>query len=304
MNAFSKVIPANGQTIFNLPDEELQRVEAFMRPGKFAESSGCGFLAENESLKEVCIRDLTTLDRLGISCEQISLTLFGLVRTARKAAEGANTAIIAGRFKLTGFGIGTNGYQRCPFDHIHKGRFDYVVTNLKTNESLSFSELVIDLIGKHAFFEGNVDYRVDPEKACRILELKPGECQKVTEKTWKWASGGECEPEAIAAAEKYAEKKCKIDQHATAYLGLPYTDYETYENRNKPMPAMNPQLFIVTRREPVPVEVGKKYCHIFNLQDREANVKFNVDGIEVSVPIQYEGCYIFELIEESFIAIN
>lgn len=320
---FSKVLPSGEgvYTIFDMSNDELKSIEARLRPGGY---SAVGFLSAKESLRDVCVRDLTTLNALGISCEQISGTLIALVKKAQQVTE-SNEALIGDRFMVRGALIGTNGYQLCPFHQpgkqCHKGQHDYVVTNLKTNESVSVSQLAIYLIGKHAFFEGDVSYRVDPEKVCRVLELQPGNYKTVTKLSLKYCEFGEIEEEAYKAARRYAGMKCELDSNAMAYFGLPYRDYDQYKNRlytkiererkelkleNTPE---NNESIIKSKREiflnwdpdaPVFVDDGKKYHHIYNFQEREELLEIAFDDIEVDTKIEFVGCYVFEGIKETY----
>ena len=60
----------------------------------------------------------------------------------------------------------------CP----QSGSRDIRVINIRTNEEITYPCLTIHLIACHRFFEGKGTlYRLDPERACRVLELKPGE---------------------------------------------------------------------------------------------------------------------------------
>ena len=93
-------------------------------------------------------------------------------------------AIIDDKFLMSM--VPTMGVQYCPFkmerkynpsgyiitDTCGRGSADYMVYNLKTNKFLRFSDLSIHLIRDHCFFEGNIPYRVDPEIAIEVLELK------------------------------------------------------------------------------------------------------------------------------------
>ena len=52
------------------------------------------------------------------------------------------------------------------------GDIDFVITNNRTGETLKGPGLIVHLIRDHHFFEGKQSpYRVDPEKAARVLEL-------------------------------------------------------------------------------------------------------------------------------------
>lgn len=151
------------------------------------------FLAPYETFEEVYNNDLNTLIKMGITCEQISEGLISILKdysplpwnnnnddprlqglniippTNASIYDDLNKYIIQDKFVIVS--MTTMGYQECPFCNEGKGSTDYTIVNLKTKESLQFSDLVIHLIKHHHFFEGSVPYRVDPLKAIKVLEL-------------------------------------------------------------------------------------------------------------------------------------
>ena len=339
---FSSVLPSGSgvHTLFNMSEEEIPVIESRLRPGGYSSE---GFLAESESFREVCIKDLTTLSKLGITCDQISYSLRGLVRKADQIVQKQqighcieelmfspipNKIPLGNKFEMSGVTTATNGSQECPFHEIannpRTGNREFSVKNLKTNESISFSALVIDLIGKHAFFEGNTEYRVDPEKLCRVLDLKPGEHKKVTEKTWVFQSCGHEIGPAEEAAKKYAEQICEIDADATAYLGIPFQNHEKYkyrglterekiwkqgksEGKSDEDIERTLQFYAhstINLDQQVFVDDGKKYCHIFNRRTRETLEQFEVDGMKVDKLFEFSAFMIFEAHEETYADIS
>jgi hypothetical protein len=217
--SFENVLPSSSKakTLFNLSPEELEQVESRMLPKMAAQSDTCTgtFLAPGERLRDVCLRDLQTLDRIGVSCDQIGDVLEGIIKKADRlfadkreqeyqnareilresAAKRARNeeavlprdcqpfvpasisgVIVDQRFRVIG-GMPSMGFQGCPFSGpnsiCHKGRADYTIENLCTREKVKVSQLVIPLIRDHAFFEGAVPYRVDPETLCRVLDIHP-----------------------------------------------------------------------------------------------------------------------------------
>ena len=168
-----------------------------MRPG--ALSNG-GFLGPKEKLMDVIREDDATLKRLGVTHEQIAENIEELLRVGieeelacwrsreRKSWRIDRSPAIVGHFAVIVKGY--LGYQDCPwsfFDRsskpwVHKpctvgsgtryGDIDFVITNNRTGEELRGPSLIVHLIRDHHFFEGRQSpYRVDPEKAARVLEL-------------------------------------------------------------------------------------------------------------------------------------
>jgi len=97
-------------------------------------------------------------------------------------------AIVETKFgKFLVINQGTLGYQSCLFpkdDSIcgcnSYGSTDYVICNLSIKDpatedhpSISFGGLIIHLLIKHSFFEGNVMYRLDPINAMHTLGFLP-----------------------------------------------------------------------------------------------------------------------------------
>lgn len=63
------------------------------------------------------------------------------------------------------------------------------------------------------------------------MELKPGPYLKETQRTWKFLKCGNLDDKGEEMAKKYAEQIHRIDDFATAYIGLPYEYYENYDYR-------------------------------------------------------------------------
>jgi hypothetical protein len=75
-----------------------------------------------------------------------------------------NPVLVENKFIM--LAIKTKGYQGCPFSGCKGcGSDDYSILNINNKKSCKFSDLVIHLIRDHEFFEGDVEYRVDPQAA-------------------------------------------------------------------------------------------------------------------------------------------
>ena len=142
-----------------------------LKPGQLSTS---GFLAPDEDLRSVIMRDNQTLKTLKITHEQIANRLEGLIVKAIKEWDvGREEEIII----ENAFKIGAKYYQVkqfCPFDSkCPYASKNFVIENLKTRHKIIFSELIIHLIRDHHFFEGNVRYRLDPSEVVQLLQLNP-----------------------------------------------------------------------------------------------------------------------------------
>lgn len=263
---FTNVLPKNSYTLFDMDDNTYKRVEERLFPGAY---SGVGFIQLNDSFKDVVIKDLRTLNRLGISCDKIYHTILAHIekeRNASKKREGRPIEVI--------IGLCSNGYQKCPFETkslCHKGRQSFTLTNNSRNESITVTDLGINLI-RHAFFQNSI-YRIDPEKLCRLLELTPGEYQTRTESRLIWVTGDEYNPENEIVLQSNAKKSVIINPSATAYFGLPFHDID---NTND-------------------VESEKTYCHILikNEDHLPLNKGTPLDGKVLMEELIFEGHFVF-----------
>ncbi len=134
--------------------------------------SGQGFLGtDHRPVDEIITADLRTLERLGVTKEQLYSTLNAAFEKAR-AALGGEVEIRPG---VTAVSHESMGRIPSPFQGdgvFEKG--DILVKNTATGEELVLTRLGLALIEKHAFFQGHGSrYRVDPERAATLLGLIP-----------------------------------------------------------------------------------------------------------------------------------
>lgn len=147
--------------------------ETKMRPGELSRE---GFLGINDRLEEIIKKDKETLEKLGITHKQIADRIESITGQAKRIAyldNGKKTKYIVEKIFEVEL-IGWMGYQNCPYGCKDTGSYDYKIKNLEFGKTLFAPELIVHLIKKHSFFEGNTKYRVDPQKAVKILEIKQG----------------------------------------------------------------------------------------------------------------------------------
>ena len=171
--------------ITDLTDASMQRIEHRMAPGVASEA---GFLTPGQSLVNVIRRDEEMLAEVGVTPEQIADRLAELLAEAESRFHAVGQVarqgiVVGGRYQFYGFDVVVKGYQECPFEsndgtlcdgHAICGDFvsqDYAVVNGATNLKFGFPVLALHLIRDHHFFEGDVEYRVDPLLAARTLDL-------------------------------------------------------------------------------------------------------------------------------------
>ncbi len=147
-----------------------ETIEASMKPGRL--SMG-GFLGDVERLDEVLRADDETVRKLGLTHEQIAdrieyfLRAIGYPTIDGKVVDG----------KYLGGGVAYRGGQACPWNDVDfmmpNSTLNLFVRNQTTNEELRFPGAIAHLIRQHHFYEGKQSpYRVDPEKAVRVLDIK------------------------------------------------------------------------------------------------------------------------------------
>lgn len=169
-----------------LSESEWKKIERRCYKGQYSAS---GFLKKGEKLREVINNDMTYLKSVGISHKQISDKLEEITKKYQEAKKkdmsakpiGAIHHSLDQSYAIDNLNVSCvqyRGFQNCPFenksfkdDETCRGSCDYTITNNETNESTTFSYLIIHLINSHCFFEGSVDYRLDPKKAISILEI-------------------------------------------------------------------------------------------------------------------------------------
>lgn len=171
-----------------------------MRPGQ---SSQGGFLGLTESLEIVITQDEQTLEKFGISHEQIAGALERVIAAVHELKTALpydklleketdfpdlyhpeknplfsknnlpdlNLGYLVDYFQV--FILQYRGFQVCPWDDCGEvGGFDFTILNRNTGESFTAPALIVHLIRAHHFFEGvESPYRVDPEKVIRTLEI-------------------------------------------------------------------------------------------------------------------------------------
>ncbi len=200
-----------------LSAKQIKRIEKRMRPGGEAENaSQSGFLARREGLIDVIERDERTLAELKITPEQIgdrleslisqayriiNLSLRGRVYLTEREVDSMECrgpgVLVEGKFLVAG--VAYCGWQECPFESrqgepcsdMIGSSVDYWIENIVNGRKIEFPGLAIHLIRAHHFFEGSVEYRVDPVEVTLALELEPGkDYSLISESELVWVYAG------------------------------------------------------------------------------------------------------------------
>lgn len=178
--------------------------EELMRPGRL---SKMGFLGPSESLETVLTRDTQTLQRLGLTHEDVASAIERVILSVLEQRRELTTdehrktmtdlpnlyrpetiprftldsmprtdqGWLVGRFHL--FTRSYRGLQECPWACEMEpdwSSFDFLILNRRTGEFFTGPGMAVHLIRAHHFFEGlGTPFRVDPARAVRVLELAP-----------------------------------------------------------------------------------------------------------------------------------
>ncbi len=145
-------------------------LEESMRPGKLSQG---GFLGENEKLEDVLKADDETVRRLGLTHKKIAARFQYFIDAV--AYPTGSGVLVDGKY-LVGGSVYRGG-QECPWQDgglfMPNSCMDLYVVNQQTGERLNFPGGIVHLIHVHHFYEGKESpYRVDPERAAKILEIK------------------------------------------------------------------------------------------------------------------------------------
>ncbi|MBU0667137.1 MAG: hypothetical protein KKB65_02190 [Nanoarchaeota archaeon] len=198
--------------IEDLSPEQIKVIEGRMRPSQY---SHAGFLNQNLSLREVIEADAKVLEHHGITHKQVGDKLDSLMGQAFRQWDLASRAgedYYGARAKgalvddfLRVFAVCWMGSQQCPFFYETRpsedgighyvyncgsGSHDFTVKNERQGTEIRFPQLMAHLVRDHHFFEGDTSYRLNPEDAVKVLELKSGvDYTPKTETEILWRTG-------------------------------------------------------------------------------------------------------------------
>gem|GEM_PF-2741307 len=160
----------NGVPVWKL--EKLMRPAITIVHGDLRASGGisnAGFLGKDESLLDVLARDNDTVRELGLTHRQLAEVLNQIV--SNSSGYDNKQIIIEGR-SYTVSSVSWRGLQNSPFQDNTQTNRDYTVTNSNTGESIKFSGLLPEMIGRYGFYEGEgTSYRLSPESIISFFSL-------------------------------------------------------------------------------------------------------------------------------------
>jgi hypothetical protein len=166
--------------IHSFSQDQREELNRRAMPGSL---SVCGFIASDEDIFEISKADAKVLSEHKITYEQLGDRIDDVIERANQVWRVfgyGKTAIIDGCIEVLPY-LSSLGHQQCLFgtswtNTCGKGSSLITIRNKKLpDQKLSnVTELHGHLIRDHHFCQGNTSYRVDPELAIRILDLKPG----------------------------------------------------------------------------------------------------------------------------------
>jgi len=156
---------------------------------KFENCTQERFVSEFKNKQEIAQRDAAELQQLGITPKEIGEKIDKIIEKANETYQSHIKAkpitplssnfknpIVEvnedGSFKVSGFDLSEMYYNNCSLcgGKVFK-RAIYQIENLQTHEQIALPELTVHLIKNHEYFSKPGNYRIDPSRVCRVLEL-------------------------------------------------------------------------------------------------------------------------------------
>ena len=196
-------MPCN-KTFEELSKDDIVEIEKCMYANQLSTS---GFLAKDEKLCDVYIKDKLYLESVGITYDQIAdqfqyvideyhngysesyVRSRGIIerwRTDLGIPREFIDTYIGHQFenKSSNFLVMMNSYlgsQVCPFKSKDDSKYygyeygnkDYIIKNKTTGRVLEYSSLLPHMIRYHHFFEGSVHHRIDPSEIIDFFGITP-----------------------------------------------------------------------------------------------------------------------------------
>ena len=147
---------------------QMQRIQDNMQPGIITLHGFMG--TDSRNLIDILIDDDAVIKRMGLTHEQVAMRMEYL---RDEGIRGLGEFIsVDPHFEVKVDSV--RGKLPCPFGH--PGLYpktNITVQNSSINRRITYTDLVIHLIGSHGFYEGKGSpFRVEPKDIVQILEIK------------------------------------------------------------------------------------------------------------------------------------
>jgi hypothetical protein len=229
--------------------ELMEKLNVRVKPNSCSQA---GFIAEDQDLLDVCQKDAAFLKEKGITHEQIADCLETVITKARylfhQYHSSSNDRINDPRLNAIVEEMvcvpeypSTCGTQECPFSKdlrgpktwCGEGKSLITIINRISGKCLkNITELHPHLIRDHHFFEGDTEYRLDPECAIDVLGIKPGvdyKLKSIGEHSWKGvAYGVEHKQKVLDFAKAHSIEQFQSETEEFQAFLLPYKDWNSY----------------------------------------------------------------------------
>jgi hypothetical protein len=146
---------------------QIPELEADLRPGRASQQ---GFIGPDERLLDILMTDNDYVLSRKTTHAEIAYPLRYVLAAIHKFQNHDFSLNLFGtRYSIVSFG--TMGVQHSPFNDGESGRLcEIIVTNEDTGESVNFSDLHPEMIGRYGFYEGKgTNYRVEPEQILKVF---------------------------------------------------------------------------------------------------------------------------------------
>lgn len=145
---------------------EMEKYEKEMKPGVISRD---GFLGtDKRKLIDILLEDGETVKRLGLTHSFIADKMEEIRNIGKP---GLGDLVKAGNLEIS---VETyRGKISSPFKDGVSRKIITVVKNINTDKSITYSDLNIDMINKHGFYEGRgAVFRIEPEEIVSVLEIE------------------------------------------------------------------------------------------------------------------------------------
>ena len=147
---------------------EMEKLEDFLRSSRVVAGGFMGH--DSRDVDEIVASDMHAVEQLGYSLGQVASRMRQITDIAKKGL-GVCVEVGAG---LRGCVDEAMGKVVCPWSH--PANFDKrltTVTDVESDEEITWSDLHIHMIAEHGFFEGHgSSMRIEPERLIMLIFRK------------------------------------------------------------------------------------------------------------------------------------
>lgn len=145
---------------------EMKGIETDMQPGRLSLDGYLG--SDTRSVENIILADKNVLQDLGTTALALGKVMRRITRAGMEG-QGEPVTFDGYEVEVTEY----MGWMGCPFkDHRKAGKRITDVTDLQTDEHMSWTDIGIHLIRDHGFFQGEgAHFRLEPAQLARFLRM-------------------------------------------------------------------------------------------------------------------------------------